>query len=33
MHTFINGLNISAEVKAELLKITPQNFVGQNPEF
>jgi adenylosuccinate lyase len=33
MHTFINGLNVSAEVKAELLKITPQNFVGQNPEF
>lgn len=33
MHAFINGLNVSAEVKAELLKITPQNFVGQNPEF
>ena len=33
MHTFINGLNVSAEVKAELLKITPQNFVGKNPEF
>jgi adenylosuccinate lyase len=33
MHTFINGLNVSADVKAELLKITPQNFVGQNPEF
>lgn len=33
MHTFINGLNVSAEVKAELLQITPQNFVGQNPEF
>ena len=33
MHTFINGLNVSAEVKAELLNITPQNFVGQNPEF
>jgi adenylosuccinate lyase len=33
MHTFISGLNVSAEVKAELLNITPQNFVGQNPEF
>ncbi len=33
MHVFINGLNVSAEVKAELLKITPQNFVGKNPEF
>ena len=33
MHIFINGLTVSAEVKAELLKITPQNFVGQNPEF
>ncbi len=33
MHTFINGLNVSNEVKTELLKITPQNFVGRNPEF
>ncbi|MBI3520133.1 MAG: adenylosuccinate lyase [Bacteroidetes bacterium] len=33
MHAFINGLNVNAKVKAELLKITPQNFVGQNPEF
>ena len=33
MHTFINGLNVSAEVKEELLQITPQNFVGKNPEF
>ncbi|MES2132237.1 MAG: adenylosuccinate lyase [Bacteroidota bacterium] len=33
MHTFINGLNVSADVKAELLQITPQNFVGRNPEF
>lgn len=33
MHSFINGLSVSAGVKAELLQITPQNFVGQNPEF
>ncbi len=33
MHTFINGLNVSTEVKTELLQITPQNFVGRNPEF
>lgn len=33
MHAFINGLRVNAEVKAELLQITPQNFVGRNPEF
>ncbi len=33
MHTFINGLNVSDAVKKELLQITPQNFVGRNPEF
>ena len=33
MHTFINGLNVSDPVKKELLQITPQNFVGRNPEF
>ena len=33
MQTFINGLNVSAEIKQELLQITPQNFVGKNPEF
>lgn len=33
MHAFINGLQVNAEVKAELLQITPQNFVGRNPEF
>jgi adenylosuccinate lyase len=33
MHAFINGLNVSAEVKTELLQITPQNFTGRNPEF
>lgn len=33
MHEFIKGLNVSAEVKEELLQITPQNYVGKNPEF
>jgi adenylosuccinate lyase len=33
MHAFINGLNVSDAVKKELLQITPQNFVGRNPEF
>lgn len=33
MHSFINGLNVSADVKQELLQITPQNYVGKNPEF
>ncbi|MCD6019238.1 MAG: purB [Bacteroidetes bacterium] len=33
MHTFIKGLNVSEEVKTELLQITPQNFIGRNPEF
>ncbi len=33
MHTFINGLNVSDEIKKELLQITPQNFVGRNPEY
>ena len=33
MQAFINGLNVSDAVKQELLQITPQNFVGKNPEF
>ena len=33
MQAFINGLNVSDAVKNELLQITPQNFVGRNPEF
>jgi adenylosuccinate lyase len=33
MHEFINGLQVNAEVKQELLQITPQNYVGKNPEF
>ena len=33
MHMFIHSLNISDELKKELLQITPHNFVGKNPEF
>jgi adenylosuccinate lyase len=33
MHEFIDGLKISAAVKKELKKITPQNYTGVNPEF
>lgn len=33
MQAFINGLKVSDAVKTELLQITPQNFVGKNPEF
>ncbi len=33
MQAFINGLNVNDTVKKELLQITPQNFVGRNPEF
>lgn len=33
MHEFIRNLNVSDEVKKELLLITPQNFTGRNPEF
>lgn len=33
MHDFIKGLKVSEEVKKELLLITPQNYVGKNPEF
>lgn len=33
MHAFIRGLNVSEEVKKELLQITPQNFTGRNPLF
>ncbi|PZR21173.1 MAG: adenylosuccinate lyase [Flavobacterium psychrophilum] len=28
MHAFINNLNVSDEIKAELLKITPANYLG-----
>lgn len=33
MQEFIRNLNVSDEVKKELLLITPQNFTGRNPEF
>ena len=33
MHAFIDTLNVSNEVKAELKKITPQNYTGINPVF
>jgi len=28
LHKFIDGLNISAKVKTELKKITPENYTG-----
>ena len=33
IHAFIDGLKVSAAVKKELKKITPQNYTGVNPEF
>lgn len=33
MHAFIETLNVSAEIKSELKKITPQNYTGINPKF
>ncbi|MFL5747113.1 MAG: adenylosuccinate lyase [Niastella sp.] len=33
MHQFIDGLKVSAVIKKELKKITPQNYTGVNPEF
>ena len=33
MHTFIEGLNVSATLKKELKKIEPGNYVGVNPEW
>jgi adenylosuccinate lyase len=33
IHQFIDGLKVSASVKKELKKITPQNYTGVNPEF
>ncbi len=33
MHSFIDGLKVSAALKKELKKITPSNYVGVNPEF
>ena len=33
IHAFIDGLKVSATIKKELKKITPQNYTGVNPEF
>lgn len=33
MHAFIDTLNVSAEIKNELKKITPHNYTGTNPKF
>jgi adenylosuccinate lyase len=33
IHQFIDGLKVSATVKKELKRITPQNYTGVNPEF
>jgi adenylosuccinate lyase len=33
IHQFIDGLKISAAIKKELKRITPQNYTGVNPEF
>lgn len=33
MHEFVAGLDVSDSVKAELLAITPTNYVGMNPEI
>lgn len=33
MHKFIDGLKISAKLKTDLKKITPQNYVGINADF
>ncbi|AEV99354.1 adenylosuccinate lyase [Niastella koreensis] len=33
IHAFIEGLKVSASIKKELKRITPQNYTGVNPEF
>jgi adenylosuccinate lyase len=33
IHEFIDGLKVSAAIKKELKKITPQNYTGVNPAF
>lgn len=33
IHTFIDGLKVSASVKKELKKITPSNYTGITPKF
>lgn len=33
IHEFIDGLKVTAAVKKELKKITPQNYTGVNPDY
>jgi adenylosuccinate lyase len=33
MHTFIDGLQVSAKIKKELKAITPANYTGVHPDF
>lgn len=33
MHTFIDGLQVSAKIKKELKSITPANYTGVHPDF
>jgi adenylosuccinate lyase len=33
IHKFIDGLDVTATLKKELKKITPENYTGVNPEF
>lgn len=33
LHAFIDTLSVSADIKAELKKITPHNYTGVNPAF
>lgn len=33
IHAFIQGLDVNKKIKGELMKITPSNYVGVNPEF
>jgi len=28
IHSFVDNLNVSSQVKAELKRVTPQNYVG-----
>jgi adenylosuccinate lyase len=33
MHKFIDGLKVSATLKKELKKITPQNYIGITADY
>ena len=33
LHKFIDGLEVSEDVKSELKKITPHNYTGTDPGF